>query len=175
MGEFAQVLVRSGRVSVGFGEQALKGITPQLFARKPSPGGKTIDTNHPAFVYGHLATYPARWLPLLGLDPQIAPTPAGFDELFGAGKECRDDPVGTVYPPMNVITEAFFHGHRAALEAMGSLDDAVLRGPNPREGRMKEMFPTLGGMMMFYLTSHMMMHLGQVSAWRRCFGLGSIM
>ena len=175
MGEFAQVLVRGGRLSVGFAEQALKGVTAETFARKPSFAGRIIETNHPAFVYGHLATYPTKWLQVAGLDAKAAVVPATFDELFGAGKECRDDPAGTIYLPMSEITATFFSVHRAALEALPSVDDAVLRNPNPREGRMKEMFPTIGGMLMFYMTSHMMMHLGQVSAWRRCFGLGSIM
>ncbi len=175
MGEYAETLVRGGRVSLWMAEQILKDVKPETFARKPNFGGKVIDTNHPAFVYGHLATYPSKWLSAIGPDASIAAAPAKFDELFAAGKPCLDDPTGTIYPPMKEITDAFFATHKAALEVLGTTDDAKLHATNPREGRMKEMFPTVGGMLMFYMTSHMMMHLGQASAWRRCFGLGSVM
>jgi hypothetical protein len=38
---------------------------------------------------------------------------------------------------------------------------------------MKQLFPTLGSVQTFYCGGHMMMHLGQMSAWRRMEGLGS--
>ena len=45
--------------------------------------------------------------------------------------------------------------------------------PNPSGGRMTELFPTLGSMHAFYTGGHIMMHLGQISAWRRMQGLGA--
>ena len=33
------------------------------------------------------------------------------------------------------------------------------------------MFPTVGAAINFYLTGHVMMHAGQISAWRRCMGM----
>lgn len=171
---FSETFVRGGRVSLGMADRLLAGIKPETFARKPRFGGTVVDTNHPAFVYGHLALYPARWLSDAGLDPRVAATPAGF-QVFAAGQECRDDEAGTIYPPMTEIVEAFRRVHTAALDQLATLSDERLGGPNPREGRIREMFPTLGGVLMFYMTSHMMLHLGQVSAWRRCFGLGSVM
>jgi hypothetical protein len=175
MGEFADTISRGGRMSVGLAERLLKDVSPEIFARKPSFGGKVIEANHAAFNFGHLATYPARWLEFVGLDPAPAAVPADFTELFGAGKPCHDDPTGKIYPPMKTIMDAFFAAHKAALDVIPALDDAKLRAPNPREGRMREMFPTIGGMMVFYINNHTMMHLGQVSTWRRCFGLGSVM
>jgi len=44
---------------------------------------------------------------------------------------------------------------------------------NPMGGRMSEMFPTMGSAVMFMCGSHMQMHLGQISAWRRVMGMGS--
>lgn len=179
MGQVAAMLVSGGKVSIGMAETMLKDIKPAQFARKPSfdctSGLKVIDTNHAAFVYGHLSVYPFRLLQIAGLDPTPAQNPAGFEDLFNAGKECRDDPSGTIYPPMDKITAHFFAAHRAALAAIENLSDAQCAAPNPREGRMREMFPTMGGMLMFLLTTHMLMHLGQISAWRRCMGLGSAM
>jgi hypothetical protein len=162
-------------MSLCLAEQMLKGVTPQIFARKPSFDGKVIEPNHAAFHYGHLALYPNKWLELVGLDGAAAAAPAGFADLFAAGKECKDDPSGTIYPPMPEITEAFFRTYKAALEILPGVDDARLRQPNPREGRMRDAFPTLGGMLMFYINNHTLLHLGQLSTWRRCFGLGSVM
>src|SRR5262245_5290848 len=172
MGEFAETVSRGGRMSLWLAEQILKDVGPEIFARKPSPGGKVINTNHPAFIFGHLSLYPARWMTVAGLDPAPAATPPGFEVLFKAGVDCHDDPVGTIYPPMKQITEAFFTAHKAALERLPSVSDDVCRSPNPGQGRIRELYPTIGGMLMFYASCHMMMHLGQASAWRRCLGLG---
>ena len=175
MGRFADTITRGARMSVWLAEQMLKDVKPEFFARKPSFGSRVIETNHGAFIYGHLALYPAKWMAIVGLDGSPAAAPAGYDDLFGAGKECKDDPAGTIYPPMREITDAFFKAHKIAIETVPSVADDVLARPNPREGRIKENFPTVGGMLMFYMTNHMMLHIGQMSAWRRCFGLGSAM
>jgi hypothetical protein len=37
------------------------------------------------------------------------------------------------------------------------------------------MCPTIGAVANFLLSAHHMMHLGQVSAWRRAVGLGSVL
>jgi len=44
---------------------------------------------------------------------------------------------------------------------------------NPLGGRMTDLFPTLGSLQSFYCGGHIMMHLGQVSAWRRMMDLGA--
>lgn len=173
MGQIAEMLVRGQRMSVRLAELMLKDVKPEQFARKVSIGGKTIDSNHPAFVYGHLSIYPFNAGKAAGY--AVPPPPAGFEDLFKAGAECRDDAERTIYPAMDAITTYFFEAHKANESGIAALSDEQLNAPNPREGRMKELFPTLGGLLMFYTTSHMMMHLGQVSAWRRGMGLGSAM
>lgn len=173
MGAYADLLIRATNVSLRLSEQMLKDVKASQFARKPVLGGKVIDTNHPAFVYGHLAQYTSGLIGMLG--KEAPPKPAGFEELFAAGKPCHDDPEGKIYPAMDVITSAFFGGYRSVVEVLPGVSDEHLNSPNPREGRMKEMFPTVGGMVNFLVAQHIMMHMGQVSAWRRCFGLGSAM
>ena len=42
---------------------------------------------------------------------------------------------------------------------------------NPNE-RMRAKFPTNGAMLAFYVGGHFMLHMGQLSAWRRAVGLG---
>jgi hypothetical protein len=153
----------------------LKGITPEIFARTPRVEGRVIEINHPAFNLGHLSLYPARVLEMCGLEKGPAAMPAAWGELFTAGKECGDDPEGVIYPPMSELTEGYFGAYRHLLEALAGASDEALMCANPGEGRMKEMFPTIGSFVNFMVGPHMMSHLGQISAWRRCFGLGSAM
>lgn len=174
MARLGEILARIGEMSYGMAELQLKDVTPAMFARKPNLGGREIDTNHPAFVYGHLAIYPTMLMGMLGLDAAKAPKPAGFDELFSAGKPCLDDPSGTIYPAMDTIVKVFMANHRVLLDALPGVPDATFAGDNPREQSRKR-FPTVGDAVGFMVGSHMMMHLGQVSAWRRCMGLGPVM
>ncbi|MBX3378975.1 MAG: hypothetical protein KF805_02685 [Phycisphaeraceae bacterium] len=178
MGQVFEQLIVAARRGRGLAEKMLVGVTPQTFARKPrfetTSGTRIIDCNHPAFIFGHLSLYPARLLTLAGLDPAPVAAPADFSDLFKAGVECRDDPEGSIYPSMERITKAFYLGHDAAFERIAALNDSVLQLPTPDE-RYRQNFPTVGIAMTFILTSHFMMHIGQVSTWRRCFGLPSAM
>jgi len=172
MGAIAESIVKVAGMSILMGEQQLKDVTPQLFARKPrGEGGTIINANHPAFVYGHLALYAKAIAEKARLDGSRLAAPAGFEALFDQGKECHDDPSGTIYPPMKTITDAFFNGYKGLLEILPSVPDSTMLAPNPTAKR----FPLIGEFCMFLLTSHIMMHLGQVSTWRRCVGLGSVM
>jgi hypothetical protein len=176
MTSFAETIVAGGKVSVTMANRMLNDVKPETFARQPRLASGLVKTNHLAFIFGHLASYPAGWLQAAKLEvPPECVMPVGWSDLFPAGKECRDDPEGTIYPPMAEIVAFFNKSHETALAKLAGLSDARLSEPNPREGRLREMFPTLGGMLMFYMTSHMMLHIGQASTWRRCFGLGSVM
>ncbi|MBX3401835.1 MAG: DinB family protein [Phycisphaeraceae bacterium] len=175
MGSIANAIVPAGNLSLRYAEMLLKDIRPADFARFPAPGGKPVHTNHPAFVYGHLAMYPQRVLEMLGQPKGLTATPADWDGLFKAGVECKDDPNGTSYPTMEKLVSFHRAAYEAALAAVSSASDAQLSAPNPGEGRMKEMFPTVGAVCNFIVAAHPMSHYGQVSAWRRCMGLGSAM
>jgi hypothetical protein len=101
------------------------------------------------------------------------PVPAHFEDVFSKDATCRDDEDGDLYPARDEVVAFFQEGHRMLAAALRSAPPATFDGPNPAEGRMKELFPTLGSVQTFYCGGHMMMHLGQVSAWRRMEGLGS--
>lgn len=172
---FAPAIVHGCKVSMGLAEMLLKDVHPGTFARSIRLDGTPVNANHPAFAYGHLALYPARVVTMLGGDASdIAPSDH-LKELFEAGKEPVDDAEGTIYPSMGEITASFFRGYERAMHAVSAIDDARLAEPNPIEGRLREMFPTLGGALLFVLNDHTMFHLGQVSTWRRCMGLGPVM
>lgn len=173
MGQFAEMILAGAKRTRGFAERILVGITPQTFARKPrfEKQGKpvVIETNHPAWVYGHLSLYPVNVLAMLGLDTSKVAPPAAFEALFKDGTQCQDDPDGKIYPAMETVTAAYFRGYDKAFETIAALDDAALAAQS--EEKFRANFPQVGGRVNFMLNNHVMMHMGQVSAWRRCMGL----
>jgi hypothetical protein len=175
MGHMGKAIAAAGQTSIRYGEAMMKDVTPQMAARKPSPGGKVIDCNHPAWVYGHLALYSSRLCELAGIEPGPTAKPAGWDELFKNGTSCLDDPSGTIYPPIEQLQQHYLNGYRHVLAKIAEVSDDALNKPNPAGGRMTELFPTVGAMAVFMLVGHPMSHLGQVSTWRRAMGLGSAM
>lgn len=169
-------IAAAGQISLSYGEAMLKDVRADQFARHaPGREGTLVKSNHPAWVFGHLALYNPRCLELMGLPAGPAAKPAGWDDLFRNGTECRDDPAGTIYPRMDAIAKHWADGMRAVLAALPGVPDEVFTRANPGEGRMKELLPTVGAMVTFLMTGHPMSHLGQVSAWRRFMGLGSAM
>jgi hypothetical protein len=165
------IIADSLQLSVGYAERLLKGVPADKFARFASVGGVVVDSNHPAFICGHLALYAPKILHQLG-----APSPSvpdHFELRFSKDAKCVDDPDLDLYPPMDEIVSFFLEGHRMVSGALRSTPDETFQRPNPAEGRMKELFPTIGSVQTFYCGGHMMMHLGQMSAWRRMEGLGA--
>lgn len=135
-------------------------------------GGQPIESNHPAFILGHLSLYSCRIVEQLGGDASsIMPSPE-FEKVFSHQVKCVDDPDGSVYPAMDKITERYFTGLNRAIATLENADDALFAVENPNEP-MRGKFPTIGAMHAFYVGGHTMMHLGQMSAWRRCIGLGA--
>lgn len=159
-------------LSLTYGKRMLTGVTPLIFSKFARPGNQLVESNHPAFVYGHLSLYAARIVEQLGGDASGIQPSEQFLAAFSKDAQCQDDPEGTIYPPMEEITEAFFKNYEAAMVALRAAPDEALQQSNPAGGRMTELFPTIGSMQAFYVGGHMMFHLGQVSAWRRMQGLG---
>lgn len=173
MGRVAEIILKSHVRIRMMSEKLLVGISPAQFARLGTPGGKVVESNHPAWVYGHLAIYPSRVLTVLGSASaeSFAVLPA-FVELFKDGTKCLDDAEGKIYPRMDEITQAFSKGHDALAAFVGTLPDEVLLKDHPDEAR-RVNFPVLGAHVNFMLNDHIAFHLGQVSAWRRMMGMGS--
>lgn len=157
--------------SINYADQLLGGVTAARFARFATPGGETIISNHPAFIYGHLSLYTAKIHQDLGLEPPKVPE--NFKPVFSKDAVCEDDPEGTIYPSMGSIVDFFFDSYRLTSTALRNADETAFGDPNPMGGRLLEIFPTIGSMHAFYGSGHMMIHLGQMSAWRRMEGLGS--
>ena len=166
------VIADSCRLAMSYTEKLLQGIPNEMFARFASPGGQSVASNHPAFVLGHLTLYPPRIIRAWGQERGLVDVPTSFETVFSKDATCEDDPDGVIYPHRDTIVEAYFHGYRTIIERLRELDDEILQRPNPNE-TMAPRFPTLGSMHAFYCGGHLMVHLGQLSAWRRMAGLGA--
>ena len=153
--------------AIGYAEVLVKDIPDDRFGHMPHP-----TMNHPAFNLGHLSLYPNRILGLIGRG-DLVKEKAGWDELFAAGCPCVEQ--DGRYPSKQEIVEHFLDRSRAVTAAVAAAPAEVFERPNPVEGRMRELFPTIGIAANFMLNSHVMMHLGQISAWRRAVGLPGVM
>jgi len=158
------------KIALRYGQAVCEGIEPDRFGRRPDG----VDCNTPAWVIGHLSIYPDRVLELIGR-ADLAQTDERYQSLFKDGTASPDDPDGTHYPAKDELLARFIERSEAVIEALGGTDDAVMLRENPVEGRFREMCPTVGAAAAFLLGAHTMMHLGQISTWRRCMGLGSAM
>ena len=163
------VIADSLGLSVGYADRLLRGVAADRFPRFAAPGGVVVTSNHPAFIYGHLSLYAPKILRQIG-HPAPA-VPDQFEVRFSKDAACVDDPDLDLYPSLAEVVEFFTEGHRMVSGALRSTPDDVFQQPNPAEGRMRELFPTIGSVQAFYCGGHMMMHLGQMSAWRRMEGM----
>ena len=171
MSNIGPMIAASARLGLGYAERLLKGVTPEQFARFARIGDTVIESNHPAFIYGHLSLYAPRIIVQLDGDATDVLPPPDFTELFSKDAKCVDDPDGTIYPAMSEVTSTLLNGYRAAADAIEQADDSLFAAENPTEA-MRGKFPTKGAMHAFYVSGHFMLHMGQMSAWRRAMGLG---
>ena len=171
MSNIGPIIAASARLGLGYAERLLTDVKADQFARFAKIGDTTIESNHGAFIYGHLSLYACRVIDGVGSDASRYQPSAAFLELFSKDAKCVDDPDGSIYPAMDEITSALLDSYRAAAEALENADDAVFLTENPNEA-MRGKFPTTGAMHAFYVGGHFMLHMGQMSAWRRALGMG---
>lgn len=175
MSQIGQIIKVCAERTIGLGEILAKDIEATKFACQPKVDGKLINCSHPAFVYGHLSLYPARVVSLAGGDASGFTPPETWQTLFKAGAECKHDPECALYPTKDELVGSYLDWSRAGLAIISEFSDDQFAKPNPAGGTFSEAFPTVGIMSNFLFNNHAMMHLGQVSTWRRLFGLGSAM
>lgn len=171
MGQYGAMIADAGTVSLRYAKRLLVGIPPDRFARFATPGKQTIESNHPAFILGHLSLYPLNVVRLLGQDTTGVQPSDRYMALFSKDATCHDDAHGILYPSMNELSEFYFKSYEAAFDAMRGAADSQLVAENPVDTPLKQVCPTLGSMLSFYLTGHVASHLGQLSTWRRMEGL----
>ncbi len=136
-------------------------LTPEQMAAQPHGV-----VNHPAWSLGHLVMTADGLAGLLGLESEVAD---GWASIFATGGTPSDDP--SRYPSKEELLEALAAQHARNATAIERASPAWFDTPHPNERR-RQRFPTLGDVAVFLMTSHEMLHLGQVAAWRRAMGLG---
>ena len=171
MGQFGAMIADAAGVSQRYAKRLLVGIPVDRFARFAAPGKQVVDSNHPAFILGHLSLYPLNVLRLLGKDTTPVQPTDRFVALFSKDAKCQDDAHGIIYPSMQEVSNVFFSTYEIALSAMRDATDSQLAAENPVDNPLKQVCLTLGSMLGFYLTGHVAMHLGQLSTWRRMEGM----
>ncbi len=164
------IIVDSAKISLAYAKRMIVGIAPKQFGRFAAPGGQAVTSNHPAFVYGHLSIYPCRVVEQLGGDASSIKPSDLYLQKFDHTASCIDDCDGTFYPPMEEITQKLFDAYQLAIDTVANADDELFQVPNANEA-MRAKFATNGSMHGFYLGGHVMIHMGQISAWRRMVGL----
>ncbi len=150
--------INNGRFNLVYGAMLVDDIEPDKFAHQPAAG-----MNSPAWVIGHLALINDRVIGLLGAERQHG----SWDSLFAARLERGADP--EQYPSKDTLIEAWRATFDRLIAAIQSADASIFDGPNPVE-RMKSVAPSFADFIVFILTTHAAVHLGQVSAWRRVDG-----
>lgn len=171
----ARLILAMQERTAGLAEALAQGIEADKASHKPSMDGKVIDCNHPTFIYGHLAIYPQMIMGVLGAEPGETAVPESYTELFMHGVECQHDPEGSIYPSIEEVRANFTKAHAAVREHLATLDDETLAKGIASNEQLAKVFGTCDAMALFMLHDHYMFHLGQLSTWRRCMGLGSVM
>lgn len=166
------MIADSARLALAYSDRLLKDVPDEAFARFARVDGSMIESNHPAFILGHLSLYPGRIVDDLGGDASAVKPTVDYMKLFSKDARCIDDPDGSFYPPPGELRTKFQAAHQAALDLLEKTDDAVFAEENPNEA-MRGKFRTKGSMHAFYMGGHLMTHMGQLSAWRRAMGLGA--
>lgn len=172
MKTIGHMIAASAKLGLNYADRLLNGISPETFSSFARCAETSIESNHPAFIFGHLSLYAPRIVTELGGDDsEIQPSEEAI-ALFSKDAKCLDDPSCTIYPAMSEIVSQFRVGYEAAIHHLESADDSQFTNQNPNEA-MRKLFPTLGSMHAFYVGGHFMLHMGQLSAWRRANGLGA--
>jgi hypothetical protein len=164
---FGRIINDGHRKVVGYASMLVADIPAERFSERPHP-----TMNHPTFCLGHLSIYPDKTLPLLD-HPDLAVERPEWDELFSFRATCEDD--SGQYPGKDEIVDFFTERCAVVRDVLDTVDDEVFRRPLPEDHPMRGRMEDVGSVVNFLLLAHPMVHLGQLSAWRRAAGLGQVL
>ena len=150
-----------------FAERLVSDV-PQEKMSKPAGDGLE---NHPSFTLGHLTTASAMTVEDLG---GIYDVPDGWKDLFqrkGPGDPRKPDLDESLYPAKDLLLQELRRQHELVISELENVNDDFLL--NSCKWRFEHFFPTLLDLVTFMCVSHEIMHLSQLSAWRRAMGYSS--
>lgn len=156
-------VLRLFRYNLCYADALVEDVPDEQMTEQPCQG-----FNHPAWILGHLVMSCEYTLSLLGIPGQA---PAEWHGLYDPGQV--PSPERSLYPSKDALLAELGKSHARVEEGMRKADPALLAGENPIDSLRPHM-PTLGDLLAHLLTTHEATHLGQLSAWRRQTGLGSL-
>ena len=124
--------------------------------------------NHPTWTLGHIILTEHSTCALIGIK---STPPDGWVDLFTTGGTPSADHVGQ--PGKVELLAELGKIHNIMSTGLPGIDEAVFDAEHPNE-KTRAFFPTIGTQVAFILTSHEMLHLGQIAAWRRAADLGTV-
>lgn len=163
---FKESLLHTANINVGYAQKLVADLTEEQMVLQPVPG-KTM--NHAAWVLGHLA-YAANSANarLKGLPNPASPA---VIELLGNKSVPQSD--RSKYASKAELLKSLEDAHAALAVTLRAATDEQLSAPSPEP--MNKRFPKVGDFVVFIMTAHQVLHLGQFSALRRAAGLPSVL
>jgi uncharacterized damage-inducible protein DinB len=152
------------RMNAALTKKAFADITEEQMRAQPGPG-----MNPPIWILGHLCF---AWDGVLRLIGQRSICSADFKRPFVPGSKL--DGLPAELPSKTEMLAKFDEISERLLAELPKVDEAQWAKPNPSPFFTTEL-PTVLDMVSNLLFSHHMMHVGQLTVWRRLMGLGSVM
>lgn len=157
-------VLKTQQINLDYARRLVADVPEERMADQPRPG-----MNHAAWVLGHLAMTADFVSGILG-DATIR-HPESWEALFGSGATPVSD--RSRYPSKAELVHAVESAYQRVASLLPKVSEARLAEPFPME-EMREMVPSVGDGVVFLVTAHDAVHLGQLSAWRRAMGLPSV-
>jgi len=152
-------VVTDAKILLGLLSDQTKGMSNEQMVQQPN-GIK----NHALWNMGHIAVTLDGVVAMLGGQKTLN---ADWDKLFGGGSQ----PVADMkaYPTLEQMQKTLESLSNKAFEMYVNAPSDLLRSANPH-AKMMPACPTLGSMVVFLLSGHIGVHVGQISVWRRAMG-----
>ncbi len=144
-------------------QKMIQTIADEQFYSQLAGGG-----NSPGWILGHLVVVNRFGHAMLG-GPAVAQ-----HELATFGPGSSPELNASQCPTKEELLAAEQETASALIAAVEQAEPSVLEAPRQSPLLQKE-FPTVGNMLAHILASHLSLHIGQLSAWRRSRGLPSIL
>lgn len=152
--------LKINRFLLGYCRMLVDDIPDERFAEQPLP-----DVNHPAWILGHLAYSADSAVALLGGQKSLS-----AEWIAKFGPKSKLSAARAEYPSKEELLlalERTFEETRRLAAVAGPEQLAAAHANRA----FAEAMPQVGDLCAFLLTSHLGVHLGQLSAWRRMIGL----
>jgi len=144
---------------LGYLDKIAADIPDNAMSQRGGAGG-----NPPGWILGHLASVSDFALRIMG---QTGRVPKAWHQQFSPGGKPAPD---AAYPPKQELLDAVRSGYRAAIDAARTSDASKLGEPHGLGLLDGTPIKTKAELLSHLLTSHLAVHVGQLSYWRRSAG-----